>query len=245
MKVNNGLFKYIPRDVMEEAGKNLGILRGKTFVLGSEDESPILADHSIHDIYRNGQNSVDRCLEKSPYPADSDEQRILEGLKEALFSVFIIRDIERGVGVVVEDILHGGRHLIVDISMSQSGVLGLVFVGRIFTVDGITMTTGAFLPLGLAEGWKGQALLDQVKEQWQKEVSLASPKETVGKHHATLLRTALQMGAGDHVRFTGPEGESSPGPRQPRQLRGGRVGRNDPCPCGSGKKYKHCCMKRS
>ncbi len=23
-----------------------------------------------------------------------------------------------------------------------------------------------------------------------------------------------------------------------------RVGRNDPCPCGSGKKYKHCCMKK-
>ena len=22
------------------------------------------------------------------------------------------------------------------------------------------------------------------------------------------------------------------------------VGRNDPCPCGSGKKYKHCCMKK-
>ena len=21
------------------------------------------------------------------------------------------------------------------------------------------------------------------------------------------------------------------------------VGRNDPCPCGSGKKYKHCCGK--
>jgi SEC-C motif len=23
-----------------------------------------------------------------------------------------------------------------------------------------------------------------------------------------------------------------------------RVSRNDPCPCGSGKKYKHCCMSR-
>ena len=22
------------------------------------------------------------------------------------------------------------------------------------------------------------------------------------------------------------------------------VGRNDPCPCGSGKKYKHCCGRR-
>lgn len=28
-------------------------------------------------------------------------------------------------------------------------------------------------------------------------------------------------------------------------VRGSRkIGRNDPCPCGSGKKYKHCCMKK-
>ncbi|MCG2697671.1 SEC-C domain-containing protein [Candidatus Parcubacteria bacterium] len=24
---------------------------------------------------------------------------------------------------------------------------------------------------------------------------------------------------------------------------GNKVGRNDPCPCGSGKKYKKCCGK--
>ena len=24
-----------------------------------------------------------------------------------------------------------------------------------------------------------------------------------------------------------------------------KVGRNDPCPCGSGKKYKHCCLAKS
>ena len=23
-----------------------------------------------------------------------------------------------------------------------------------------------------------------------------------------------------------------------------QVGRNDPCPCGSGRKFKHCCLKR-
>ncbi|MGN0242948.1 MAG: SEC-C metal-binding domain-containing protein [Lachnospiraceae bacterium] len=26
-------------------------------------------------------------------------------------------------------------------------------------------------------------------------------------------------------------------------VKGDKVGRNDPCPCGSGKKYKHCCGK--
>ena len=33
------------------------------------------------------------------------------------------------------------------------------------------------------------------------------------------------------------------GDRQPVQqvVRGEKIGRNDPCPCGSGKKYKKCC----
>ena len=33
------------------------------------------------------------------------------------------------------------------------------------------------------------------------------------------------------------------GPRQPRRVKAtDKIGRNDPCPCGSGKKYKNCCM---
>ena len=31
-------------------------------------------------------------------------------------------------------------------------------------------------------------------------------------------------------------------PRKPEAKK--KVGRNDPCPCGSGKKYKNCCMKK-
>ena len=35
------------------------------------------------------------------------------------------------------------------------------------------------------------------------------------------------------------------GKSQPRKLRSGeKIGRNDPCPCGSGKKYKNCCMNK-
>ena len=31
---------------------------------------------------------------------------------------------------------------------------------------------------------------------------------------------------------------------RPAARRGDSVGRNDPCPCGSGKKYKYCCMPK-
>lgn len=31
--------------------------------------------------------------------------------------------------------------------------------------------------------------------------------------------------------------------REPSTIKAEKVGRNDPCPCGSGKKYKHCCLQ--
>ena len=31
-------------------------------------------------------------------------------------------------------------------------------------------------------------------------------------------------------------------PPTPLQLQNMKVGRNDPCPCGSGKKFKECCL---
>ncbi len=34
-------------------------------------------------------------------------------------------------------------------------------------------------------------------------------------------------------------------PAKPASPPAGKVGRNDPCPCGSGKKYKHCCGRKS
>jgi preprotein translocase subunit SecA len=37
----------------------------------------------------------------------------------------------------------------------------------------------------------------------------------------------------------GSKGDAKP--RAPARVRGKKIGRNDPCPCGSGKKYKHCC----
>jgi len=33
--------------------------------------------------------------------------------------------------------------------------------------------------------------------------------------------------------------------RSNRELKGTRPGRNDPCPCGSGKKFKKCCLGRN
>ena len=33
--------------------------------------------------------------------------------------------------------------------------------------------------------------------------------------------------------------------KKPVQRKNEKVGRNDPCPCGSGKKYKNCCGRNA
>ncbi len=37
--------------------------------------------------------------------------------------------------------------------------------------------------------------------------------------------------------------EAGSGKRKPITRPGSKIGRNDPCPCGSGRKYKQCCMR--
>jgi preprotein translocase subunit SecA len=51
-----------------------------------------------------------------------------------------------------------------------------------------------------------------------------------------------------HQNYTSPDGDTatnaaSDKKKEPIRNRNEKVGRNDPCPCGSGKKYKNCCMR--
>lgn len=43
----------------------------------------------------------------------------------------------------------------------------------------------------------------------------------------------------------GEDDEPLPPPVETIRADGKAVGRNDPCPCGSGKKYKKCCGKNA
>ena len=50
-----------------------------------------------------------------------------------------------------------------------------------------------------------------------------------------------QMGAATGGSFQAPPAGDAAAARNPNDpSTWGKVGRNDPCPCGSGKKYKHC-----
>jgi preprotein translocase subunit SecA len=82
------------------------------------------------------------------------------------------------------------------------------------------------------EGFEAfQDMIERISEETLRilfRVELAEPEQTVAMHRPKP----------QEMQFSG--GGEAPR-RQPTQRKNAKVGRNDPCPCGSGKKYKKCC----
>jgi preprotein translocase subunit SecA len=79
-------------------------------------------------------------------------------------------------------------------------------------------------------------------------------QETIARIKAETLSILfrIQLAEPDHIEnlqkpkeqkliFSG--GGGGPAPKKTVKREAEKIGRNDPCPCGSGKKYKKCCGK--
>ncbi|MBD3384928.1 hypothetical protein GF407_08380 [candidate division KSB1 bacterium] len=80
-------------------------------------------------------------------------------------------------------------------------------------------------------------IFDVGGELEEKKQQRSEPKEYVTTHSQvqTFQQTAPATSPAAQVQSRGQAG----GAQKPKQAV--KVGRNDPCPCGSGKKYKQCC----
>jgi uncharacterized protein YchJ len=110
--------------------------------------------------------------------------------------------------------------------------------------EGISQTTGAALPFGVLPAANRAEFLRGMAATFQgADFRHLSPDEA-SELAATVIRSCLQQGAAEHIEYREPRLSGGRGrvPAAPPAAR--HVGRNDPCPCGSGKKYKHCCGAR-
>jgi len=88
------------------------------------------------------------------------------------------------------------------------------------------------------------AFKNEAYQQWQ--TLLASMQEEIAKLlfrvQVVRERTRPQPSPFQEM-HAGHGGDEEPEPQRPERVRK-KVGRNDPCPCGSGKKYKKCCLNK-
>jgi preprotein translocase subunit SecA len=93
--------------------------------------------------------------------------------------------------------------------------------------------------------WKGidERVVDIVYriEQVEEDALRSTWKETAAIHAEAASAAAQAAAQAGPMENAGAE----PARAEPIRNMAQRVGRNDPCPCGSGKKFKNCCGKSS
>lgn len=241
MGLSHRLADSLDRDTLNEGASKLGLLQKDTLVLGSEDELAVLMDYCIYNIHRGGRNAVQRMLAESP-PSSPEERALLEAQSKARYSVFQVSAVEPGVGVSLVDALRQDEIFMVDVSFGNSSRKGLGLAGRVIPLDGYYMSGGAMLPFDARVARR----LERDAKRWvapgtdYAHLTAAEDADLT----AEIIRACLQTGASEHIRYATP-GEGARSVRGAPESAGRvRANRNDPCPCGSGRKYKSCCGKR-
>jgi hypothetical protein len=233
--LNHKMVERLSKDVLNEGGKKLGILQRGTLVFNSEDETSVLMDYCIYDVYRNGRNAVEQYLVDSAPAPESDEMVCLRAMQKAVYSLFVVESVMRGFGVTVRDVLSNETHVIVDMGFGSTAQPGLLFASRLLFHEGFAMTGGAALPVSVLPEDQRQPMIKMLAQG-------VAPDDGGCFDPAPIIRACLRQGCSSQVQYQEPTGRLVGGQRASGSTRS--VGRNSPCPCGSGKKFKNCCIKR-
>jgi hypothetical protein len=191
-------------------------------------------DYAIHDVRHDGLNAIDRVLRDDPPAEGSINLRLLRSMQQAFFSLFTVTDVEPGLGVHGEEGPARKRRFIADIGFSRTASPGSIIATRMLSPgDGWHMTTGAALPLL-------PRAIDAIAHDLEAYIRRHGAEPVGAALSSVILRHCIAAGASRSIRYASvnPEDDASTvGPIRATP----RIGRNDPCSCGSGKKYKKCC----
>jgi hypothetical protein len=233
--LNQKLVRRLSNSVLDEGGRRLGILQNGILVFNTEDETSVLMDYCIYNVRSNGRNAVEEYLIDSPPDLDSDEMVCLRAMRDAIYSLWVVESAESGLGVMARDVRSNETVLIIDMGFGSTAEPGLIFASRLLFHDGFSMTGGAALPIAV--------LPQDERDAFIKKFSQLLGEEDGGfLDPAPLISACLRKGSSMHVQYQEPTGRLVK--RDPSSSHSAKIGRNDPCSCGSGKKFKRCCMKR-
>ncbi len=163
--------------------------------------------------------------------------------KEAAFGPELMRQVERYIFLRVLD--EGWRDHLHEVDQLREGIGWQSVAGKDPLIE---YKKEAF---GLFEGLLGRLRIDTATHLFRTnlvEEPDRAPAERVTTQHAAASAFTAGTAGVTGVQGAGPRqsgGQPATARQRPLKREEAKVGRNAPCPCGSGKKYKHCHLKQT
>lgn len=256
----NRLIPLLTRKQIEEGARRLGLMNNRgILVFNSEAEFNALMDFCAFGLLDHGKNLIDRALALKDM-FDEQERRILKAMSESHYTVLIATGFEPGYGMFCLDAVEQNETpiFLADVLLSQTMPTDAVMASRIVPVDEFYVTSGAGIPIyGRDPLNRTREIILSHQERHPEIIHGIVKREADAAFAERMIRMLLSQGLGSAVAYVGPDEhpqeviadvESSrmharPGLpssyREPAHRH--KIGPNEPCPCGSGKKYKKCC----
>lgn len=233
---NGPLLKYISKRALDVCGKKLGVLEGNTLVLDDIDQIGAVMDYCIYD-YREGKlNAVEQYIADSRLDPGSDESIVLKAMSESFYTLVQVAEVVPGVGVRAKDLLNNREYVLIDMGLGKTATEDIVIAARILPFEDFVMTSGAPLPVDIeALGEILDFALEHYGTEGDKYIEVDFNQRA--DLTAAIIRICLHQESSYELEYQDVEAQPITAPLH----RETRIGRNDPCPCGSGKKYKRCC----
>lgn len=234
-RLNEHLMDLISREEVMQAGELLGFMgEGGQLVFDTEDDTSLLFDFAIHRSMRDGGTAPQRLHAQRAPGLKADERRLLAGMLEATFGLYVVDEPIAGLGARVRDGGTDREYLVADFGLAETAYENATFLGRLLNVGDFHVTSGAVVPVN-QEGLEAiQRVLDAQRRRARRgsEHTLSA-----AQIEAAMISTAAAVRA--RIEFGLPPLQA---PKRPLVTK--KPSRNGPCPCGSGRKYKACCGKR-
>jgi len=233
---NDALLKYVSKKALDVCGKKLRVMQNNTLILDDMDQIDLIVEYCIYYYLECWLNAVSRYMADSQLDPDSEKYTVVKAMSESFYTLVQVDDILPGVGARVNDLMGDRQFLLVDMGLGRTAAKGMVIATRLLPFEDFVTTSGAALPVDqetLEEIFDFAVQHYGTEDGEYIEVDIRQKADLT----AAIIRMCLEANASDHVKYEDVENEPITSPIH----RETRVGRNDPCPCGSGKKYKRCC----
>ena len=145
--MNKEFVRQLPKKSLMECAKKLGLAKGKVMVFNNPDETSVLFDYFLYNSRTRGKTAMEHYAAQTPPPPGSDEMTVLRASIDSFFSVFQVRQVYKGRGVLLYDIFKEDEVFLMDIGLGDTGVVKMALAGRILPLADFHMSTGALLPL--------------------------------------------------------------------------------------------------
>ncbi len=227
----------------KEAQSSIATLQQQLETMSANGEVPLKnANGAASTLTQWFKESIDYDLDLKPYEKMDQEQleQRLEAIVEDHFHPEF-RRMERMVLLEIVDSAWKDHLLAMDYLRSAVGQVGMAQLDP--KVEYKRQGMQMFDVLWSSIGERVTDLVFRV-EQLNEDFISHTLNETSAKHEAyeTKQEPVSEMQQQQEEAIANSGGEK----KQMKSLRntGAKVGRNDPCSCGSGKKYKSCCMRK-